>query len=80
MSVALRDGFEYEGYAVTVATDGEAGLHLATAAAPDLILLDVMLPKIDRPGRLPEAAHRRQRACRSSCSPPAARRSTRCSA
>ena len=46
MSVALRDGFEYEGYAVTVAKDGEAGLHLATAAEPDLILLDVMLPKM----------------------------------
>ncbi len=46
MSVALRDGFEYEGYAVTVAQDGESGLRLATAEAPDLILLDVMLPKI----------------------------------
>lgn len=44
MSVALRDGFQYEGYSVTVAQDGEAGLHLATAASPDLILLDVMLP------------------------------------
>jgi DNA-binding response OmpR family regulator len=46
MSVALRDGFEYEGYAVTVAKDGEAGLHLASASEPDLILLDVMLPKM----------------------------------
>ena len=46
MSVALRDGFQYEGYAVTVAKDGEAGLHLATADTPDLILLDVMLPKM----------------------------------
>jgi DNA-binding response OmpR family regulator len=46
MSVALRDGFQYEGYAVTVAQDGEAGLHLATSASPDLILLDVMLPKM----------------------------------
>jgi len=46
MSVALRDGFEYEGYAVTVAKDGEAGLELATADKPDLILLDVMLPKM----------------------------------
>jgi DNA-binding response OmpR family regulator len=45
MSVALRDGFEYEGYSVTLATDGEAGLQLATADRPDLILLDVMLPK-----------------------------------
>jgi DNA-binding response OmpR family regulator len=46
MSVALRDGFQYEGYAVTVAKDGEAGLQLATSETPDLILLDVMLPKM----------------------------------
>jgi DNA-binding response OmpR family regulator len=46
MSVALRDGFEYEGYSVSVAKDGEAGLELATSATPDLILLDVMLPKM----------------------------------
>lgn len=46
MSVALRDGFEYEGYSVSVAKDGEAGLQLATSATPDLILLDVMLPKM----------------------------------
>jgi DNA-binding response OmpR family regulator len=46
MSVALRDGFEYEGYAVALAQDGEAGLRMATSECPDLILLDVMLPKI----------------------------------
>jgi DNA-binding response OmpR family regulator len=46
MSVALRDGLEYEGYAVDLATDGETGLRLATTGTPDLILLDVMLPKI----------------------------------
>ncbi|HEX7186544.1 MAG TPA: response regulator transcription factor [Thermoanaerobaculia bacterium] len=46
MSVALRDGLEYEGYSVNLATDGETGLRLATAETPDLILLDVMLPKI----------------------------------
>jgi len=46
MSVALRDGFQYEGYNVTVAKDGEAGLQLATNDQPDLILLDVMLPKM----------------------------------
>ena len=46
MSVALRDGFQYEGYAVTLARDGEAGLKLATAETPDLILLDVMLPRM----------------------------------
>jgi DNA-binding response OmpR family regulator len=47
MSVALRDGFEYEGYAVTVAQDGETGLRLATSDRPDLILLDVMLPRMN---------------------------------
>jgi DNA-binding response OmpR family regulator len=46
MSIALRDGFQYEGYSVTVAKDGEAGLQMATAEGPDLILLDVMLPKM----------------------------------
>jgi len=46
MSVALRDGFEYEGFNVALAQDGEAGLRLATVELPDLILLDVMLPKI----------------------------------
>ena len=48
MSVALRDGFQYEGYSVTLARDGEAGLEMAMAATdpPDLILLDVMLPKM----------------------------------
>jgi two-component system alkaline phosphatase synthesis response regulator PhoP len=48
MSIALRDGFQYEGYSVTVAKDGETGLQLATTEeeSPDLILLDVMLPKM----------------------------------
>jgi DNA-binding response OmpR family regulator len=46
MAVALRDGFDYEGYQVEVARDGEAGLELARSAAPDLIILDVMLPKM----------------------------------
>jgi DNA-binding response OmpR family regulator len=35
-----------EGYAVAVASDGEAGLAAIEAAQPDLILLDLMLPKI----------------------------------
>jgi DNA-binding response OmpR family regulator len=46
MAVALRDGFEYEGYEVTMARDGAAGLRLATEAAPELIILDVMLPRM----------------------------------
>src|SRR5215813_8866792 len=46
MAVALRDGFEYEGYSVQVARDGDAGLRLASEKDLDLIILDVMLPKI----------------------------------
>jgi len=46
MAVALRDGFEYEGYNVQVARDGAAGLKIANEREIDLIILDVMLPKI----------------------------------
>jgi len=46
MVAALRDGFEYEGYTVALARDGAAGLRLAAEAKPDVIILDVMLPKM----------------------------------
>ncbi len=46
MAVALQDGFEYEGFDVRLARDGMAGLKGARAQAPDLIILDVMLPKM----------------------------------
>jgi DNA-binding response OmpR family regulator len=45
MSVALRDGFEFEKYAVEMANDGEEGLRLASRGAHDLMILDVMLPR-----------------------------------
>ena len=46
MAVALHDGFRYEGYEVKMARDGAAGLKSATSEAPDVIILDVMLPKM----------------------------------
>ena len=46
MAVALRDGFAYDGYEVTLARDGFEALALATRSAPDLVILDVMLPKL----------------------------------
>ncbi len=46
MAVALRDGFVYEGYDVSVARDGEAGLQMARESSQDLMILDVMLPKM----------------------------------
>jgi DNA-binding response OmpR family regulator len=45
MSVALRDGFEFEKHVVEMATDGEEGLRAATRSDHDVIILDVMLPK-----------------------------------
>ena len=36
-----------EGYNTLEATDGEMGINVALEARPDLILLDVMLPKVD---------------------------------
>lgn len=46
MSTALRDGFSYEGYEVVLARDGAAGLQLSGESSPDVIILDVMLPKM----------------------------------
>ena len=43
----LRYHLEKEGYAVVTAYDGEAALALAEAERPDLIVLDLMLPKLD---------------------------------
>jgi DNA-binding response OmpR family regulator len=46
MQVILRDNLEYEGYEVISATTGEIGLQMAVARTPDLVLLDVMLPRM----------------------------------
>ncbi|GAB1349222.1 cell wall metabolism DNA-binding response regulator WalR [Ignavibacteriales bacterium] len=46
MRMGLRDNLEFEGYEVELASDGEEGLEKATGEKYNLILLDVMLPKI----------------------------------
>lgn len=38
---------ERDGYAVTVAHDGEAGLQAVRELRPDLVFLDIRLPKMD---------------------------------
>ncbi len=43
----LKDNFAYAGYTVLTAADGEKGLETALDAVPDLIMLDIMLPKIN---------------------------------
>jgi DNA-binding response OmpR family regulator len=44
---ALKEGLEQESYAVDVARDGEAGLNAALNDEYDLVILDVMMPKLD---------------------------------
>jgi DNA-binding NtrC family response regulator len=43
----LRDALEEKGYRIAVARSGRGALHAAASAAPDLILLDVMMPEMD---------------------------------
>jgi two-component system, OmpR family, response regulator MprA len=44
---ALQRSLRLEGYEVRVAGDGEAALQAATAFQPDLVVLDLGLPKLD---------------------------------
>jgi DNA-binding response OmpR family regulator len=46
MVAGLRDNFEFEGYEVISAPDGVAGLERAVAQTPDLVILDVMMPRM----------------------------------
>ena len=43
----LRRNFEYEGYRVSTAADGIAGLEAAVSLEPQLLILDVMLPGLN---------------------------------
>lgn len=44
--LGLQKNLKFEGYDVLTASDGERGLQLAIDRPPDLIILDIMLPKI----------------------------------
>ena len=47
MRTALLDVLESEGYRAFGAADGESGLERAIEEKPDLILLDIMMPRLD---------------------------------
>ena len=44
---SVKLNLEAEGYEVEYTTDGQMGLHYARTLKPDLIILDIMLPKLD---------------------------------
>ena len=46
MVAGLRDNFEYQGYDVISADDGVSGLERVFADDPDLVVLDVMMPRM----------------------------------
>jgi two-component system, OmpR family, alkaline phosphatase synthesis response regulator PhoP len=47
LAYGLRNNLEIEGYDVEVAADGEEGLERARRRRPDLVILDLMLPRMD---------------------------------
>ena len=47
IALGLRKTLEAEGHHVYVAPDGQSGLERARQAVPDLVLLDLMLPRMD---------------------------------
>jgi DNA-binding response OmpR family regulator len=46
MRMGLRDNLEFEGYEVSIAEDGEKGLRMIRENQYNLIILDVMMPKM----------------------------------
>ena len=47
MREALADKFEHEGFSVLKAGDGEEGLKTGLEKHPNLVMLDIMMPKMD---------------------------------
>ncbi|MBI5358881.1 response regulator transcription factor [Candidatus Amesbacteria bacterium] len=47
LAQVIKKGLEEDGFAVDFASDGDEGLYLGESENYDLILLDVMLPKVD---------------------------------
>jgi two-component system alkaline phosphatase synthesis response regulator PhoP len=47
LSSSLKDKFKAAGFDVVVAADGQKGFEVAKIEKPDLILVDILLPKLD---------------------------------
>lgn len=46
----LRDAFESEGFDVVTAADGEDAIEVARSKQPQVVILDIGLPRVDGPG------------------------------
>ena len=47
ITIAYKAGLEHAGYSVLIAQDGEEGVQQMADALPDLVLLDIIMPKMD---------------------------------
>ena len=47
IAIAFKDGLEHAGYVVIVASDGEQAIDLTRTHRPDLLLLDLIMPKMN---------------------------------
>lgn len=47
MQRALKNKLEHAGYAVIAANDGEEAIDALRSSKPDLVLLDLIMPKLD---------------------------------
>src|SRR5688500_18444497 len=47
ISIAYKDGLERVGYIISTAADGEEALNKVRAEMPDLVLLDLIMPKMN---------------------------------
>jgi len=57
LSRVMQDKLETDGFSVMMAPDGAAGLEMALENSPDLILLDLVMPKMDGISMLKELRH-----------------------
>ena len=67
---SAREALEGAGYEVVEAVDGQQALEVYTRERPDLVMLDVVMPRLTGPRDLPhhQGQGAREPTCRSSCS------------
>ena len=47
LAMIIKDTLDAQGFEITTAADGEKGLRLFKELKPDVVVADVMMPKID---------------------------------